>query len=402
MIFKCSNCDSALEFDPVSGMMQCLRCGSFFDVSEYNHETETDAVKEVYSFEADSWKDAEPETMEVKIYTCTSCGAELAVNDAEVSTWCSYCGQPAVVYSRVSEEQKPKYILPFKVTQEEAIHAVRQSAPKKWFLPDSIKNFEADKIRGIYVPYYLFDVYYNDYQNISIDTSNGKGEATTRPYSLLAECDFEQISCDASKHLPDESSQRLEPYNFYYLKEFHAAYLSGFYADRSDILPEQLHDVLIERCKEIYNAEVLRRYKRSSIVACDPRYKIKKAEYAMLPVWFLTFRYNNKPYTVMVNGQTGKVVGSVPMSKAKVTGLYWGIVFLIFILLILPFVLLGLSNRIYSDSWLLLFFCNIVLAACALFPHFIGIYYIIKYTRNMKLTRADVTAKYVKERRDKV
>ena len=167
MIYRCQNCDSALEFDPVSGMMQCLRCGSFFDVSEYNHETETDAVKEVYSFEADSWEEAEPETMELKIYTCTSCGAELGVNDAEVSTWCSYCGQPAVVYSRVSEEQKPKYILPFKVTQEEAIHAVRQSAPKKWFLPDSIKNFEADKIRGIYVPYYLFDVYYNDYQNIS-------------------------------------------------------------------------------------------------------------------------------------------------------------------------------------------------------------------------------------------
>lgn len=46
MIYRCSNCDSALEFDPVSGMMQCLRCGSFFDVSEYNHETET--VKEVF------------------------------------------------------------------------------------------------------------------------------------------------------------------------------------------------------------------------------------------------------------------------------------------------------------------------------------------------------------------
>ncbi len=401
MIYRCQNCDSALEFDPVSGMMQCLRCGSFFDVSEYNHETETDAVKEVYSFEADSWEEAEPETMELKIYTCTSCGAELAVNDAEVSTWCSYCGQPAVVYSRVSEEQKPKYILPFKVTQEEAIQAVRQSAPKKWFLPDSIKNFEADKIRGIYVPYYLFDVYYNDYQNISIDTSNGKGEAKTRPYSLLAECDFEQISCDASKHLPDESSQRLEPYNFYYLKEFHAAYLSGFYADRSDILPEQLHDVLLERCKEIYNAEVLRIYKRSSIVACDPRYKIKKAEYAMLPVWFMTFRYNNKPYTVMVNGQTGKVVGSVPVSKAKLTGLYWGAMFLAFILFFLPWYILYVVNVPFYWIIEVLFFAYFWLIIYAIFSHIKGIYYIVKYIKNMRLTKLNNTAKYVKERQDK-
>ena len=38
-------------------------------------------------------------------------------------------------------------------------------------------------------------------------------------------------------------------------------------------------------------------------------------EYAMAPVWILTTRYDGKPYTFMMNGQTGKMAGSLPMTR---------------------------------------------------------------------------------------
>ena len=37
----------------------------------------------------------------------------------------------------------------------------------------------------------------------------------------------------------------------------------------------------------------------------------------MVPVWILTTRYNGQPYTFMMNGQTGKFVGSLPYDKQK-------------------------------------------------------------------------------------
>ena len=37
----------------------------------------------------------------------------------------------------------------------------------------------------------------------------------------------------------------------------------------------------------------------------------------MLPAWFVTFRYENSPYTILVNGQTAKMVGAVPVVKKK-------------------------------------------------------------------------------------
>ena len=46
--------------------------------------------------------------------------------------------------------------------------------------------------------------------------------------------------------------------------------------------------------------------------------KMTDIEYALLPAWFMTFRYQGILYTVAVNGQTGKVVGNVPANRFKV------------------------------------------------------------------------------------
>ena len=45
-------------------------------------------------------------------------------------------------------------------------------------------------------------------------------------------------------------------------------------------------------------------------------------QYAMAPVWILTTRYQDKPFTFVMNGQTGKLVGELPVdeNKAKMYG----------------------------------------------------------------------------------
>ena len=42
----------------------------------------------------------------------------------------------------------------------------------------------------------------------------------------------------------------------------------------------------------------------------------------MLPVWFMTYKYQDKMYEFAVNGQTGKVVGKLPLSS-KLATLYY-------------------------------------------------------------------------------
>ena len=47
-------------------------------------------------------------------------------------------------------------------------------------------------------------------------------------------------------------------------------------------------------------------------------YSAIKYKYLLLPVWMACFKYNNKVYRFMVNGQTGKVSGRIPISPFKV------------------------------------------------------------------------------------
>ncbi|MBE5880754.1 MAG: hypothetical protein E7289_00365 [Lachnospiraceae bacterium] len=104
MIYKCKNCSVALMFRPRSGMLECDACGSAFWASQFEETTE------------------KKEEIQMEYYSCTACGARIAVNDVEASTFCAYCGQPTVVFDRVSATKRPEYIIPFSVPKERAVH----------------------------------------------------------------------------------------------------------------------------------------------------------------------------------------------------------------------------------------------------------------------------------------
>ncbi len=301
MVIKCLSCGAAVEYDPLSEKMKCKYCNSMFDVKEFSQKEEL-----------------ENETMECDIYSCTSCGAELAVNGVEASTFCAYCGQPTIVFNRVSHEMKPKLIIPFKIPREYAIYAIRQRFAEGRFIPKEVKNFDVERVCGIYIPYWLFDTYYYDRQIIKARVKYGKSDITVR-YLREADCNFKNLSLDASFDLSDDSTQRLEPYNMDELRKFEAGYMSGFYADRYDMKNIDLHDLLFSRSKEMFDNEVLETCEGHSkkIVSNGPKMQIQKETYVMLPAWFMTFRYKNRPYTMLVNGQTGKLVGAVPFDKKK-------------------------------------------------------------------------------------
>ena len=44
-----------------------------------------------------------------------------------------------------------------------------------------------------------------------------------------------------------------------------------------------------------------------------------KIRYSLLPVWMLHTRWNGNDYLFAMNGQTGKLIGDLPIDKGKVT-----------------------------------------------------------------------------------
>lgn len=314
MVIRCPGCSGALRWSPKLQKLKCIHCESLYDAKELNSP------------------DYEKDTIECNIFACTSCGAELAINDVEAATFCAYCGQPAIVFERVSEILRPARILPFKVDRDEAESIIRARFRKGTFVPRSIKNFEVERMSGIYVPYRIYDIQYHDRQVIS-----GKQNKTPRTWHRKATTVFKGIETDASRNFCNESSDRLAPFELGGMVAFHEAYLSGFYADRYDDKPFFTELRAKELCKDMFDKEVLKSIQGGSDLSVDeskPKHKILQQEYVLLPVWFLTLRYKDKPYTMLVNGQNGKIIGSVPFAKFKAVAAFLGL--LVFLLLIFP------------------------------------------------------------------
>ena len=98
---QCPNCGGVLKFDIASQQMKCASCASLFDP---------------YAF---GMSGAEEETeYDVTVFRCPQCGGEITSTDETAAGFCSYCGSPNVLESRVSREKRPQYIIPFKKTKQ--------------------------------------------------------------------------------------------------------------------------------------------------------------------------------------------------------------------------------------------------------------------------------------------
>ena len=106
-------------------------------------------------------------------------------------------------------------------------------------------------------------------------------------------------------------------------------------ADKYDVSIDESKERADIRCENSI-AELLRNdiTGYNTVVERGRKIGLKRGEvkYALLPVWILNTRWNNTNYMFVVNGQTGKIVGDLPVDKKKLnlirTGVFAGVTIL--------------------------------------------------------------------------
>lgn len=343
--FRCPGCEATMEYYPQTGKMYCPYCGITMTVEEmkaaqYNAVAEkaidldpwdkmmghpdedgylmpSDDVRLVKRFKENKWRNA---TMKMQILHCRSCGAEMVMNEMESASFCAYCGQPAIVLDRVDECLEPDRMIPFKVskTDAEAVMKKKLRPTKSFFVPKKLKDLEVDRIIGIYVPYWMFDVYYGDDQYWKYTFQENR-ETLVRYSHRIGDCEYSNIGIDGSTKFCDALSQRLEPYFFDEAVAFDPRYLSGFYADRFDLDGDRGEQLAMDLAKEKFDEAMKEtlEYQEATLCYTNSTHYVKKREYVLLPAWFFVFGHEGKFYNVLMNGQTGKMVGALPYDKKK-------------------------------------------------------------------------------------
>ena len=114
--------------------------------------------------------------------------------------------------------------------------------------------------------------------------------------------------------------EAIEPYDYRELKDFSMSYLSGFYADKYDVDKAAVFPRIRVRSNQACNSLVRSTISGySSVIPQIEQYNISKTDwsYMLLPVWFMSYKYKDKMYEFAINGQTGKLAGTPPLSKGR-------------------------------------------------------------------------------------
>ncbi len=342
--YQCPACTGPLHFVGESGKLECDYCESSFDVAEIEalYGKKEEKAKEAFAQEQNKKdKNKDWDTSEITdnwgedgnhmcTYNCPSCGAEILCDATTAASVCPYCDNPNIIPGQFSGKLKPDTVIPFVLDKNAAIAALKQHYKGKFFLPKAFKDQNhIQEMKGIYVPFWLYDADANANAVYRATRSHsytrGDYHITETAHYVVKRSGifrFQKVPVDGSSKMPDSYMDSIEPYAFEGLVPFSTAYLPGFLADRYDEDHTACSDRAELRCinssLDLLSADV-QGYHTVTLKDSHVDIDYGKVHYALLPVWTLKTKWNNKEYLFMMNAQTGKLVGDLPVDKKK----YW-------------------------------------------------------------------------------
>lgn len=341
--YQCPSCTGPLYFGSETHRLECDYCGQTFSIEEIEslygiveglEPHETSEEKSGMEVIGDGWSDED--TSKLRAYSCPSCGAELVCDETTAATSCPYCGNPTVVPKQFEGMLKPNYIIPFEVDKKMAIEGLKRHYKGKFLLPKSFSTGNhIEEIKGVYVPFWLYsgDCAAKVTYTCTMVSERREGNymvETTDYYDVYrdGELSFEKVPVDGSSKMPDAHMDAIEPYDYSMLKPFSMAYLPGFLADKYDMDAASCQPRADERMIQSAYAELestVRGYTRVDMTSADAQITNGSTHYVLLPVWLLSTKWQGKDFLFAMNGQSGKLIGDLPMDKGKFWGLFVGI-----------------------------------------------------------------------------
>ena len=336
--YNCKTCGAELFFDPKSGKLHCEYCGSSFDPSEYDMPSDGSASPDEMIPQPEGEPD-EPSDLKASdesvslddlvVYKCPHCGAEVITSKKTVATTCVYCNRAITMTGNIKGDFHPDYVLPFEKDRSEVEAAYKKLCRESFLTPRLFTtSAQIQKIKGMYIPYWLYS--FNGEASMDVMATrvrtyvSGHDQVTeTSRYDLHEEASgyFYRIPADAMKEMDNLMMDSIEPFDFSKLVPFNPAYLSGFYTQQWDENAAANEPRAKERAKSALNAEMMKNfasYTTSAIKSENFEWSNQTVEQILIPVWMMYTEYKGKNYVFGMNGQTGKMMGTIPQDPVRI------------------------------------------------------------------------------------
>ena len=314
----CKNCGGSVVFSPSFQCLVCEKCGSKTKVEKL-----ANVVKHAYSSKLDN---KEKTSVTVR---CENCGANVIIKNSMHSAVCNYCKSSVVLKVDDMQGLKPDGIIPFAFDKQKARVLFKQNIRNKWFLPNKFKEQPPiDTIKGIYIPSFAFDeITSSTYQgrlgtNHTKRDSNGHSRTYTTYQNISGniKINHQDVFVESGSQISQTGLEEIKPFDTREVLSYSSDFIRGFsveyYTDKLENCKKQA-DLLIDN---IIRHNILKKYSYDfvSYLNVSTLKEQEKFSYIILPTYQVEYKYKDKKYINLMNGQTGRVGGKLPKSGIKI------------------------------------------------------------------------------------
>lgn len=335
--FPCAQCGSVLHYAIGTENLECNYCGFANRIQD-----STEAILELDLHRAlrelQNSRKIAPQT---RILNCPNCAAEFSLDAHIHAGECPFCATTVVTNTGDAKLIKPKALLPFKITENEARESYKKWLSTLWFAPNELKKYARSdtSLNGVYVPYWTYDsdtvtgyvgqrgdVYY--VRQTVTTVVNGKRVRQTRQVPKIrwttvsgrTSRHFDDVLVGATNTLPRKITDWLEPWDLFNLVPYTEEYLSGFSSEVYQVELDEGFNHAQVTMDRIIRSDVARAIggDQQRIQRLDTQHSETTFKHVLLPLWSAAFQFRDRTFRFVVNGRSGKIRGERPYSAAKI------------------------------------------------------------------------------------
>jgi predicted RNA-binding Zn-ribbon protein involved in translation (DUF1610 family) len=347
--YTCPNCGANIAYDVSAGGIACEYCGYVAPVRSINVGKGADEFEftlETVSQSKRGWG------IERQMLHCDSCGGELSLAPGDITSTCPFCASNQVNITRSLEEDlRPRFLIPFKISREQATQLAGEWLGKGWFRPRELNpNAVLRKFNGIYLPFWTFDttIYAHWKAQVGYEKRVRHYNASQKRWETRTKIEWRwedgQVEFDvddllitgsSSKQVNHQYLEKIKPYQMRDLVVYEPDFLAGWQAQAYQTTLtdawESAKGIIREQAKKACHRDIPTHHVRNFSMSAD--FADETWRYILLPVYLATYKFENEPYQLILNGQTGAVAGQKPVA--------WWKVWLVIAALLAPGMILG-------------------------------------------------------------
>jgi|GEM_PF-58104 len=261
---------------------------------------------------------------------CTNCGASILLDPKSLTHVCPFCGSSSVVQHAFDHDKmRPRYLIPFTVETESALNTIKHWLGNSWMTPSDLQQRAGlNELTGIYLPYWTFSAFCSANWRAQVGHTRTRRDkdGKTETYTVWkwengqVQFPIRDLLVPGTAKLNQRLLNELDQFNMGSLVEYSVDYLAGFNAQTYDIGLDNAwthgRELMREQTKSACYRQASTGKVRNFSMNLD--YADETWRYVLLPVYLITYRYEEESFTAMVNGQSGHITGQRPVEWSKV------------------------------------------------------------------------------------